>query len=168
MAEKCGWTEDDKLEVFPIVLKKEALEYYSILPNEKKTKNFSWLKAKFEHNFNKVEPPTAEQREDETLEKYLARLEKMDLDAYPSVQGQEFNNSMFVDMFLKGSRDKGAMLAMCDKHLKNLEEAYTLVKSASTYRKIILGKKGGSSVKRLQMMVETSSGSDSSKPKDLK
>ena len=169
VAEKCGWTEGDKLEAFPMVLKKEALEYYSILPSEK-TKNFSWLKAKFEHNFNKVEPPTtvrwvllsAEQREDETLEKYLARLEKMVLDVYPSVQEQEFNNSMFVEVFLKGCRDKGAVLAVCDKHPKNLEEAYTLVKSASTYRKTILGKKGGSSVRKLQMMVETSSGSDSS------
>ena len=27
VAEKCGWTEGDKLEAFPMVLKKEALEY---------------------------------------------------------------------------------------------------------------------------------------------
>ena len=67
-----------------------------------------------------------------------------------------------MEVFLKGCRDKGAVLAVCDKHPKNLEEAYTLVKSASTYRKTILGKKGGSSVRKLQMMVETSSGSDSS------
>ena len=47
----------------------------------------------------------------------------MVLDAYPSVQEQEFNNSMFVEVFLKGCRDKGAVLAVCDKHPKNLEEA---------------------------------------------
>ena len=74
MAEKYGWTEDDRLEAFLMVLEKEALEYYSILPNEK-TKNLNWFKAKFEHNFNKVETPTtvrcsllsAEQREDKRL-----------------------------------------------------------------------------------------------------
>ena len=36
VAEKCGWTKDDKLEAFPMVMKKEALEYNRILPNDKK------------------------------------------------------------------------------------------------------------------------------------
>ena len=39
VAEKCGWTEDDKLAAFPMVLKKEALEYHNILPSKKKNKN---------------------------------------------------------------------------------------------------------------------------------
>ena len=35
VAEKCGWTEAEMLDAFPLLLKKEALEYYSILPKEK-------------------------------------------------------------------------------------------------------------------------------------
>ena len=61
---------------------------------------------------------SAEQREDETLEKYLASLEKIVFDTYPSVQEQfnKFNNYVFVEVFLKDCRDKGAVLVVCDKH----------------------------------------------------
>ena len=123
-----------------------------------------------------MEPPSAirwallsaEQREDESLEKYLARLEKMVLDAYPNERDQEFHSSMFVEVFLKGCRDKTAVLSVCDKSPKSLEEAYTMVKSASTYRKTILGKKGGSSVKKIYSLGEESDSDSSSGSREVK
>ena len=50
VAERFAWFEADKFDAFSLALKKEATEYYSILPDIKQT-DFTWLKGKFEVNF---------------------------------------------------------------------------------------------------------------------
>ena len=47
VAERLAWFEAD---AFSLALKKEATEYYSILPDIKQT-DFTWLKGKFEVSF---------------------------------------------------------------------------------------------------------------------
>ena len=73
---------------------------------------------------------------------------------------------MFIEVFLKGCREKGAVLSICNKKPKNLEEAYKYVKSASQYRKTVLGKKSQSKkVYRIQA-AEWASSSNSSEDLD--
>ena len=50
VAERLAWSEADKLDAFSLALKKEAAEYYSILPDIKQT-GFIWLKGKFEEYY---------------------------------------------------------------------------------------------------------------------
>ena len=64
--------------MFAISLKKDAAEYYSILPDTKKT-DFAWLKGKFEEYYEDLDPSlsrwellSAKQRENETMEQFMA------------------------------------------------------------------------------------------------
>ena len=85
--------------------------------------NFLEIKKRFKGFFDKIEPASAicwdilniEQREDEPLEKYLARLQGMIMRAYPGSSQSEQDNTLYIEVFLKGCRKKGAVLAICDK-----------------------------------------------------
>ena len=57
VAERLAWSEADKLDAFSLALKKEAAEYYSILPEIKRT-DFTWLKGKFEEYYEELDPPS--------------------------------------------------------------------------------------------------------------
>ena len=169
VADRCRWQEQEKLDNFSMCLTREAAEYFSILPETKKSSFFE-MKQKFEEFFDKTEPASAirweilniEQREDEPLEKYFARLQSLVMRAYPDSSQNEQDNTLFIEVFLKGCREKGAVLSICDKKPKNLEEAYKYVKSASQYRKAVLGKKGQSKkVHRIQAAKWTSSSNSS-------
>ena len=100
---------------FTMSLKKGAAEYYGILPNRKET-DFNWLKMRFQDHFGKIESPAAlrwqllqtEQREDENIEKYLARMQEMIVSLFPDEQKQEACSPFFVEAFMKGCRDKTA------------------------------------------------------------
>ena len=84
---------------------------------------------------------SVEQHENETLERYLAHLQKMILRAYPDTQTRQLSNPMFVDTFLKGCQDKAPALTACDKNLETIEEAYKYVKLSGQHCKAIFGKK---------------------------
>jgi hypothetical protein len=106
------------------------------------------VKDKFNQHFERRDPPSTvrlelfhtTQMEDESLEKYLYRIQKMLSDAFP--EGAEDMREMIgVDRFLAGCRDKAAALTAMDKHPSSLDEAYKLVRSAIYSRRAILGKK---------------------------
>ena len=130
--------------------------------------NFLEIKTRFKGFFNKTEPASAirwdilniEQREDEPLEKYLARLQVITMRAYPGSSPSEQDNTLFIEVFPKGCREKGAVLAICDKKLTSLEEAYKFVQSASQYRRAVLGKKGQNKKVHLIQTADKSSKSD--------
>ena len=113
IADHCKWSEQEKLDNFCMCLKKDAAEYYSVLP-ERNEMNFLEIKKRFEGFFDKTEPASAirwdilniEQREDEPLEKYLARLQGMIMRAYPGSGPSEQDNTLFIEVFLKGCREK--------------------------------------------------------------
>ena len=164
VAKTLAWTESEKIHNFAMSLKKGAAEYYGILPNRKES-DFDWLKKRFQDHFGKTESPAAlrwellqtEQREDENLEKYLARMQGMIVSLFPDEQKQEACSPFFVDAFMKGCRDKAAVLAAAGKHPTTLEDAYKFVQDAMQLRKAILGKKASArSVKYVE--------SDSSSP----
>ena len=168
VADRCRWSEREKLDNFSMCLKKDAAEYYSVLP-ERNEMNFLEIKKRFEGFFDKTEPASAirwdilniEQREDEPLEKYLARLQGMIMRAYPGSSPSEQDNTLFVEVFLKGCREKGAVLAICDKKPTSLEEAYKFVQSASQYRRAVLGKKGQNKKVHFIQTADKSSNSNS-------
>ena len=149
VADRLGWSEEEKLDAFSLALTKDAAEYYSVLPDTKKS-DYAWLKGKFDEYYEDLGPPSSlrwellsvEQREDETLKRCMAHLQKMIIRAYPESETRQLSNPMFVETFLKGCRDKAAALNACDKDLKTIEEAYKQVKLAGQHRKAILGKKG--------------------------
>ena len=64
--------------------------------------------------------------------------------AYPGSSPSEQDNILFIKFFLKRCREKGAVLAICNKKPTSLEEAYKFVQSSSQYRRAVLGKKGQS------------------------
>ena len=109
--------------------------------------NFLEIKKRFEGFFDKTEPASAirwdilniEQREDEPLEKYLARLQGMIMRAYPGSSPSEQDNTLFIEVFLKGCREKGAVLAICDKKPTSLEEAYKFCAISFTVQKSSVG-----------------------------
>ena len=61
--------------------------------------------------------------------------------SFPDEQKREACNPFFVDAFMKGCRDKDAVLSVADKHSSTLEEAYKHVLDAVQLRRVILGKR---------------------------
>ena len=112
------WTEFNKIDAFTMCLRKEAAEYFSALPKTVKD-TFDGVKLKFEQFFERNDSPSTirweilstEQCEDETLEKYLAHLQKLILSAYPDTKQMELHSSLFIEAFLKGCHDKAATVA---------------------------------------------------------
>ena len=147
VAKNCDWSGSEKIRNFAMSLKREAAEYYGILSNRRET-DYDWLVKKFQGHFGKSESPPAlrwellqtEHRVDESLEKYLARLQKMIVASFPDEQKREACNPFFVDAFMKGCRDEDAVLSAADKHPSTLEEAYKPVLDAVQLRRVILGK----------------------------
>ena len=110
-------TELDKIDAFAMCLRKEVADYFSVLLETVKD-TFDGIKFKFEQFFDRNDSPTirweillTEQHEDETLEKNLARLQKLILSAYPDSKQMELHRSLFIEAFLKGCRDKAAAIA---------------------------------------------------------
>ena len=68
-------------------------------------------------------------------------MQGMIVSLFPDEQKQKPCSPFFIDAFMKGYRDKAAVLAAADKHPATLEDAYTLVQDAMQLRKAILGKK---------------------------
>ena len=141
------WTELDKVDAFTMCLRKEAVEYFGVLP-EKVKDTFDSIKLKFEQFFERNDSPSTirwdilspEQCEDEALEKYLACLQKLILSAYPDSKQLELHSSLFIEVFLKGCRDKATAVAAGVKRPSTLEEAYSCVKTEQQVKKAILEK----------------------------
>ena len=157
VAKNFDWSEAEKLANFAMSLKKGAAEFYSILSTMKE-QDYEWLKNKFQHHYGGTDSATTiryellqtEQKEDESLEEYLARLQKMVVASFPDESKREACSPFFVDAFMKGCRNKGAVLSAAEKHPKTLEEAYKYVLDATHLRKAILGKKHVKKVKPVE------------------
>ena len=106
-AKNMPWTEAHKIDAFAMCLRNEASEFFSILPASTKN-DFTEIKNKFERHFEQTDVPSTirwellsiQQWEDESLERYLTRLQKMIIRAYPDAFQQELNSSMFIEGFL--------------------------------------------------------------------
>ena len=87
--------------------------------------------------------------------------------SFPNESKREACSPFFVDAFMKGCRNKGAVLSAAEKHPKTLEEAYKYVLDAIHMQKAILGKKHVKKVKpveadnRMETESLTSTSSDS-------
>ena len=144
VAKNFGWSEAEKLANFAMSLKKGAAEFYSIL-STRKEQDYEWLKNKFQHHYGGTDSATTiryellqtEQKEDESLEEYLARLQKMVVASFPDESKREACNPFFVDSFIKGCRNKGAVLSAAEKHPKTLEDAYKYVLDATNLQKVV-------------------------------
>ena len=166
-ARNMPWTEANKTDAFSMCLRKEASEYFSILSAQVRS-SFDEIKTKFEAHFEKTDVPSTirwellvvEQREDEPLERFLTRLQKMIISAYPDTAQQELNCAMFIEAFLKGCRDKHSALAAGTKSPKTLEEAFKYVKQEQHMRRAIYGKKV--SAKMVQQVHDSSDSSEDS------
>ena len=129
-------------------LKKSAAEYYSILSSNRE-KNFEWLKRRFKHRFGVVESAAAtrmellniKQRENESLEEYQSRMQRLIIVAFPEEAEQETCSSLLIDTFMKGCRDQATALSAAEKKPQTLEGAFKLMLEATNLRKAILGQK---------------------------
>ena len=124
-------------------LTKRAAKYYGILPNHKET-DFDWLKKRFQDHFGKTETCDGNFYKQSSVKMKIlknARMQGMIVSLFPDEQKQEACSPFFVDAFIKGCRDKAAVLAAANKHPTTLEDAYKLVQDAMQLRKAILGKK---------------------------
>ena len=101
-----------------------------------------------------------EQREGESLERFLTCLQKMIICAYPDTAQPELNCAMFIEAFLKGCCDKHSALAAGTKSPKTLEEAFKYVKQEQHMRRAIYGKKV--SAKMVQQLYDSSDSSEDS------
>ena len=162
------------MKQFTLALKEEAAEYYALLPSRKET-DLMWLIEKFKTHYGKCESEQAlrqewqqlEQREDESVEAFQCRLQKLVVRSMPNETEREACKKFVVDAFLRGCRDKNAVLSATDKKPATLEEASFLVQEASQTRKMVMGKKESGKVRRVHHTSEsetsaTNSSSDSS------
>jgi hypothetical protein len=77
MASRQGWNEKEKLDVFILSLRKDAIDFFGT--PKSKVSNFDWLKEKFSQQIEiKDPPPTVRiklfqvaQSEGEPLERYV-------------------------------------------------------------------------------------------------
>ena len=108
-----------------------ASEFFSYLPLHVRS-SFDAVKTKFESNFDKTSAPSAsrwelfqiEQREDESLQAFLTRMQKMMILGFPETAQHEGCSVMFVEAFLRGCRDKKAAMEAGIKLPANIEEAF--------------------------------------------
>ena len=101
-----------------------------------------------------------EQREDESLERFLTSLQKMIVRVYPDTAQQELNFAMFIKAFLRGCCDKHSALAAGTKSPRILEEAFKYVKQEQHMRRAVYGKKV--SAKMVQQLHDSSDSSEDS------
>ena len=147
-------SEAERLANFAMSLKKRAAEFYRILSTRKEY-DYKWLMNKFRHHYGVTDSATTicyellqmEQKEDESLDEYLARLQKLVVASFPDESKREACNPFFVDAFMKGCRNKGAVLSAAEKHPMTLEDVCKYVLDATHLRKAILGKKHVKKVK---------------------
>jgi hypothetical protein len=124
------------------------MDYFSSLPS-KSTQNYNTVRSLFEKYFERKDPPSTArtelfhvvQRDDEPLEKYMLRIQKLANDAFPPGSAADMRNYVAVDRFLAGLKEKAVALMVITQHPSTLEQAYRLVRTAWHDRQAILGKK---------------------------
>ena len=174
VAKNLKWSERKKLREFPLALKKEAAEFYGLLPSRKET-DLEWLIKKFRDHYGSCESEQAlrlewqqsEQREDESLETYHCRFQKLVVRSMPNELEREACQKFVMDAFLRGCKDRDAVLSASGKEPKSLEDAFKWVQEASQLRKMVLGRRDGSKkVRRVEPDSEESSDGSSSDSSD--
>ena len=168
-AKNMPWTEANKIDAFALCLKGAATDFFTYLSDEVRY-NFEAIKTKFGAQFEKIATPSAarwelfhlQQREDESLEAYLTRVQKVSIRAFPDNAHRDANNEMIVEFFLKGIKDKESAMATGRKQPKNIEEACKYLKQEQNMSRALLSKRA--TAKSAQQFRYPSDGSDDEEP----
>lgn len=144
----------EKLDRFSSYLAREGLEFYSKLDKKRRSSKYTWLKSQFERHFDvKVSPRTmrrklngALQREGESLEKFVSRIQEMTDIAYKGMTA-DLKASLEVDVFLAGCAEKKACILVLHQNPATLEKAYQMVNASIHGTESIIKNARNSSVK---------------------
>jgi hypothetical protein len=141
------WNDEEKVIVFSRLLRGPALEFWSELPKDLRGQ-FQWVKERFEQHFVNKDPPLvnmlalfhATQYEDESIEQYYTRVERMLQQSFPG-ETSKVLNAVGMDKFITGCKDKQAAITVLDAKPKTMREAYELLRQALATRQVLFGKK---------------------------
>lgn len=153
MSKRCGWLDSEKVSRLGECLRGDALEYFVELSPEV-CKDFKGVADAMNQAFGRNETQdmvrmqiaNLKQGVDESLEQYSRRTRKMVHEGYRG-SSSEIIDSLAKDAFLKGCKDRSAVMIALNKNPSSLGEAFEFVKSAIHNQTIAFG--GKQSVKRV-------------------
>ncbi|ELU08475.1 hypothetical protein CAPTEDRAFT_208062 [Capitella teleta] len=145
VALRYGWNPEESCDRLFECLRGRALQFVSDLPAWART-DYHTLVQRLQTRFGYRDPPTT--KEKETLEEYAERAQKLATDEFPGVP-MEMVDTIAVDAFLKGCRDKNAALAAMNCKPTTLEEATQLVDAVIHNYRVM---RGGSNKPKLRVL----------------
>ena len=137
LAAEGRWTDEDKVSKLRKSLKGPASDFFSTLPQSVRS-DYKLLKDRFQQHYDPSDLPLvtrwealgARQRGDETLYEFKMRVDELVMRAYENP-----DDSIGVEIFLKGLPDQDMAFMAFQQKPKTLNEAYQSVKSMSALRK---------------------------------
>jgi hypothetical protein len=155
VALRYGWNPEESCDRLFECLRGRALQFVSGLPAWARA-DYHTLVQRLQTRFGYRDPPTTVRRklqdlqqvEKETLEEYAERAQKLATDGFLGVP-MEMVDTIAVDAFLKGCRDKNAALAAMNSKPTTLEEATQLVNALIHNYRVM---RGGSNKPKLRVL----------------
>jgi hypothetical protein len=145
-ATRYRWDEAEQLDRLIDQLRGKALDFFAELPQVYQ-QNFLHLRKKLGARFGQKDPPMAcrqrlidlMQYEGESLEEFGERAQRLAARGFPSA-GIETINSLAVEAFFRGCREKRAVLFAMDKSPDTVEQALSLICQTINNQNVILGR----------------------------
>lgn len=145
MASQYKWDERQKVYRLGEALRDDALDYYVTLP-ESYRKSYKKLVDRMTSVFGVSNPPNSvrleiaslKQTQDESLEEFARRTRKL-VNAGYQVSSTEVINHVARDSFVKGVRDKTALIVALNRNPESLDEVYEYMREAVHNNKVAFG-----------------------------
>ena len=137
LASENNWNETVKLRRFRKALKGPASDFFSTLPPSAR-RDYNLLKTRFQQHYAPKELPivarwkalSANQRADETIYEFKVRVDELLQNATENT-----DETLGMEVFLKGLLDKDLALVAFQQNPNTLEDAYRAVTSMVSLRK---------------------------------
>ncbi len=144
-ARRREWDNDSKLGALVDVLRSKALKFYSNAPESARS-SYTLLVKCLEKRFGRKDPPTTVRRklqhltqaDEESLEAFAERVLTLVQDGFPE-SDEDLVQSIGVDTFLKGCREKEAAFDALSKEPTTVHQALEMVDSATHNYRAIFG-----------------------------
>jgi hypothetical protein len=147
IAEKYGWSDDERLDKLVQALRGKALMFYGSQTDAVR-RSYNKLVGKLNNRFEPKDPPRTAKRvcnaisqlPDEKLEELAERAQRAAYDAWGDVS-EEVANTVAMDTFLLAVTDYESARYAMDKDPTNMDEALKFVRKAVHDKKALSGSK---------------------------
>ena len=156
-ARSAKWKNREKCRRLVQCLRGKALDFVQALDSSARH-DYGTLVRKLKRRFGQVDPPvtirrqlqTLRQEESETLDEFAERARELVCDGYPNA-GHDVVEDIALDVFLKGCREKAAVLSVVNSNPKGLDQALRMVRGAIHNHRAVMGKSVSFSTRKIEL-----------------